>query len=44
VRAIANIAPEVRRRYGIPDAPPAVEAAFRGQRGGGQGMGHGLSY
>jgi hypothetical protein len=44
VRALANIAPEVRRRYGIPSAPPAVEAAFRGQRGSGQGLGHGLSY
>lgn len=44
VRCISSIPREVRRRYGIPDAPPAVEAALGGVRGSGQGMGSGLSY
>jgi hypothetical protein len=44
LRCISNIAPSVRRQYGIPDAPLAIEKAFRGQRGSGQGMGCGLSY
>ena len=44
VRCISNIPADVRRRYGIPDAPLAMEKAFRGMRGSAQGMGCGLNY
>jgi hypothetical protein len=39
IRCISNIPASVRRRYNIPSAPPAMESAFRGMRGSGQGMG-----
>jgi hypothetical protein len=44
IRCISNIPADVRRRYGIPSAPPAMESAFRGMRGSAQGMGCGLNY